>query len=305
MNTDLAQRIYRELQRLARTRGIATDLLLNRYAVERFLYRLSQTPLRDRYILKGASLFTIWARQPYRATRDVDFAGFGPGDLAAVTADFRAIVRVPVPDDGLVFAADGAFAEVIRHDTSYGGVTVRIPAQLHTARPSFQIDIGFGDAITPAALETPYPGLLPDDFGIATPVVRAYPRETVVAEKWQAMVALGLANSRMKDFFDLFVLSRAFPFNGQSLTNAIAATFARRGTALPPAPPIALTPAFSGDTAKRQQWQAFIRRGGISGGTPPLDQITAALASFLMPPTQGLVAGTPFTLSWPPGGPWQ
>ncbi len=300
MTANMAQSVRDRLLRRARERGEDFNFLLNRFAVERFLYRLSVSPHRDRFVLKGASLFAIWAAQPYRATRDIDLAGFGPNDPDAVGAIMREVCAVAVDDDGLTLLSDAATAATIRDEEQYGGVRIRIPARLGNAHTDVQIDVGFGDAITPPAAEVDYPTLLP----FPAPRLRAYPRETVVAEKWEAMVSLGIGNSRMKDFFDAWILARDFAFDGITLAAAIGATFARRSTTLPADPPTALTAAFVENPAKQRQWQAFLRRGGAADAPATLAEIVAALEPFLMPPTHALNAGLPFTQQWSPGGPW-
>lgn len=300
MTANMAQSVRDRLLRRARERGEDFNFLLNRFAVERFLYRLSLSPHRDRFVLKGASLFAIWAAQPYRATRDIDLEGLGPNDPDAVGAMMREVCAVAVDDDGLTLLPDAATAATIRDEEQYGGVRIRIPARLGNAHTDVQIDVGFGDAITPPAAEVDYPTLLP----FPAPRLRAYPRETVVAEKWEAMVSLGIGNSRMKDFFDVWMLARDFTFDGATLAAAIGATFARRGTTLPADPPTALTAAFAADLAKQRQWQAFLRRSGAAGAPTTLAAMVAALGPFLMPPTHALSAGLPFTQQWLPGGPW-
>jgi hypothetical protein len=296
----MAQSVRDRLLRRARERGEDFNFLLNRFAVERFLYRLSLSPHRDHFVLKGASLFAIWAAQPYRATRDIDLEGFGPSDPAAVGAIMRDVCAVAVADDGLTLLPDAATATTIRDEEQYGGVRIRIPARLGNAHTDVQIDVGFGDAITPPAAEVDYPTLLP----FPAPRLRAYPRETVVAEKWEAMVSLGLGNSRMKDFFDVWVLARDFAFDGPTLAAAIGATFSRRGTTIPAEPPIALTDAFAHDDAKQRQWQAFLRRNPAPGTPATLAATITALDLFLTPPTHASVAGIPFTQHWAAGGPW-
>ncbi len=276
----MAQSVRDRLLRRARAQGEDFNFLLNRFAVERFLYRLSLSPHRDRFVLKGASLFAIWAAQPYRATRDIDLAGFGPSDPDAVIATFREVCAVVVEDDGLMILSEALTAATIRDEEGYGGVRIHIPARLGNAHTDVQIDVGFGDAITPPAAEVDYPTLLP----FPAPRLRAYPRETVVAEKWEAMVSLGIGNSRMKDFFDVWVLARDFAFDGPTLAAAIGATFSRRGTTLPPGPPIALTDAFAHDDAKQRQWQAFRRRNSAIGTPATLAETITALALFLTPP---------------------
>jgi hypothetical protein len=300
VTANMAQSVRDRLLRRARERGEDFNFLLNRFAVERFLYRLSLSPQRDLFALKGASLFAVWAARPYRATRDIDLEGFGPNDPDTVRAIMRDVCIVAVNDDGLTLIPDAATAATIRDEEQYSGVRIHIPARVGNAHTDVQIDVGFGDAITPPAAEVAYPTLLP----FPPPRLRAYPRETVIAEKWEAMVSLGIGNSRMKDFFDTWMLARDFTFDGATLAAAIDATFARRSTTLPAGPPTALTTAFSEDPAKQRQWQAFLRRGGVVGAPNTLAETVAALGPFLLPPTRALVAVRPFTDDWPAGGPW-
>jgi predicted nucleotidyltransferase component of viral defense system len=261
---------------LAHARGQAFELLLTRYALERLLYRLSQSAWRDRFVLKGAMLVTAWFDDPHRATRDVDFLGFGDPSPEAIQAAFRDIVAMPMPD-GLVFSVDDLRTSAIREEMEYGGVRLRTTASLAGARIVIVIDVGFGDAIEPGLEDIDLPVLL----DLPAPHLRAYARETVIAEKFQAMVALGLANSRMKDFYDVWVLSQAYEFDAERLARAIAATFARRETLIPEGVPFALTSGFSGNAAKREQWAAFIRDMAVE--TPPFEILIAELADFLMP----------------------
>ena len=232
---------------LARERGEDFQLLLTQYGLERLLYRLSQSGYRDRFILKGAMLFMLWSDQPHRPTRDVDFLGLGDSSEAGLQAIFCELCDIPVEDDGLTLMADSVQVEVIRDETEYGGIRVKLFGDLAGARVPIQADIGFGDAVTPEARETEYPTLL----GNPAPHLRAYPRETVVAEKYQALVNLGMANSRMKDFYDLWVIAREFDFDGLTLSEAIRNTFSRRRTALPEYTPSGLSPEFYEDTHKR------------------------------------------------------
>jgi len=217
------------LLQLARRRGEDFQLILTRYGLERLLYRLSQSEYRDRFILNGAVLFTLWDDQPNRATRDVDFLGFGDSDEDAVRDAFRALCKTAVADDGLVLHVDSVRVDPIRDVTEYGGMRVTLLGELAGARIPIQADIGFGDAVTPEPERIEYPTLL----GSPAPLLRAYPRETVVAEKYQALVHLGMANSRMKDFYDLWVMTQRFEFDGATLSEAISNTFARRETQSP------------------------------------------------------------------------
>jgi predicted nucleotidyltransferase component of viral defense system len=270
--------IRARLLTLAREKGQAFDLLLTRYGLERLLYRLSISPHGDRFVLKGAMLLTRWFDDPHRATRDVDLLGYGDPSPEQVLAVFREICANDL-GDGVTFDVTALRVDLIRDELEYGGLRLRTTATLAGARITIVVDIGFGDAVEPGLEEIDLPVLL----DLPMPHLRAYPRETVIAEKFQAMVALGLANSRMKDFYDIWVLSKSHEFHGNRLARAIAATFARRGTAIPETTPDALTQAFASNDAKQQQWQAFIRDLAIEA--PSLEIIVTDLAEFLLPRT--------------------
>jgi hypothetical protein len=207
---------------------------------------------------------------------------------------------MPVEPDGLVFQAASVSGEEIREDEVYGGVRIKLTAMLAGARVPLQVDIGFGDAITPAAPETDFPTLL--DF--PAPNLHVYPRETVVAEKFQAMVALGILNSRMKDFYDLWKLSREFAFDGAILGAALKATFIRRQTPVPGTPPVALTAAFYEDEMKQRQWEGFLRKGTLEEKGPSLPEVVAAVREFLVRPAEAIANGQSFEMLWSAGGPW-
>ena len=285
---------------LARERGEDFQLLLTQYGLERLLYRLSQSSYRDRFILKGAMLLLLWGDQPHRSTRDVDFLGFGDSSEAGLQAIFRELCSIPVEDDGLTLIADSVQVETIRDETEYGGIRVRLFGDLAGARVPVQADIGFGDAVTPEAKVAEYPTLL----GNPAPHLRVYPRETVVAEKYQALVNLGMANSRMKDFYDLWVIARKFDFDGQTLSEAIHNTFSCRQTPLPEHTPSGLSPGFYEDSRKSTQWNAFVRKGMLVTSPPSLTEICLFLETFLVPPTQALTQDRDFRAKWKPGGPW-
>jgi predicted nucleotidyltransferase component of viral defense system len=261
---------------LSRERNQTFQLVLTNYVLERLLYRLSQTEHRSSFILKGAMLLTKWFDDPLRPTQDLDFLGFGNDDPDEMVKTFREICAVPF-DDGVVFDVEGVQIDRIREELEYGGLRIKTNATVDTARVRVMIDIGFGDAVEPGLAEMDLPVML--DF--PAPHLRAYARETVIAEKFQAMVFLGRANSRMKDFYDIWVLSRATKFNDDRLARAIAATFARRKTDIPSELPDALTPPFAADASKVQQWDAFVVDVAFQPGT--LAEVTRDLAAFLMP----------------------
>lgn len=299
---NVAASVRQRLLNRARAQGEDYQVLLTRYVLERFLYRLSQSSHRDRFVVKGAMLFLLWQGEFHRTTRDLDLLAFGSSEIASLEAAVREICMVAVDvEDGVVFRPETVRGRAIREDQIYDGVRLRVEAHLGSARLSVQIDIGFGDTIIPMPAEEGFPVLL--DF--PAPTLRVYPKETVVAEKYQAMVALGITNSRMKDFYDLWYLSRNFAFEASTLVRAIAATFERRGTPLPSECPLALTAEFAGDPTKQTQWNAFLRRGGLGTEALTLPEVIEALYEFLWPLASA--AGTEASLeaSWLPSGPWQ
>lgn len=263
------------LLNLAKERNQSHELLLTRYANERLLYRLSTTKHRERFVLKGAMLMMTWFDdQQFRPTRDLDLLGSGNSDPKAMLATFHEICGVQL-DDGVVFDTKGLTVDFIREEHEYSGLRIKTTATIGGARVRVVIDIGFGDAIEPGATELELPVLL----DLPAPRLRAYPRETVIAEKFQAIVVLGRANSRMKDFFDIWLLSRNYQFEGNALARAIAATFARRKTAIPAATPF--TREFAEDTAKHRQWLAFAQ--SIEAKVPSLAEVIRELEAFLAP----------------------
>jgi hypothetical protein len=268
--------VRQRLLNLSRAGGPPFNILLTRYVLELLLYRLTLTPHTSRFVLKGAMLVTTWFPDPHRQTRDLDLLGFGDSDPDALLAAFREICVIAL-DDGVEISAVGLRVSLIREALEYGGLRLRTTATVAGARVNVVIDVGFGDATEPGIEDVVLPVLLDQP----APRLRAYARETVIAEKFQAMVVLGLANSRYKDFYDLWVLSRAFTFDDDRLARAIRATFDRRRTEIPTLPPDALTPAFAGDPTRRQQWANYIE----NLGSPDLDlsRVTSELAAFLMP----------------------
>ena len=272
---NIAASVRARLQNLSRETGQSFDLILTRYALERLLYRLSTSAYAERFVLKGAMLLTSWFEDPHRATRDLDLWGFGDPSQDAMLAAFREILAAVV-DDGVEFDLPALRVDQIREELEYGGLRLRTTASISGARIAVMVDVGFGDALEPGAEVIDYPSLL--DF--PRPRLRAYARETVIAEKFQAMVALGRANSRMKDFYDVWLLSQSFLFDDGRLARAIAATFKRRGSAIPRGLPDALTSAFAEDTQKQLQWRAFVENVAVNPGT--LDEVIATISTFLM-----------------------
>ena len=278
---NIAASVKARLQNVAVKRGEDFNLLLLRYGIERLLFRLSQSPYADRFLLKGAMLFVVWDEKTHRPTRDLDLLGFGPSEKEDLLQIFRAVVATLVVDDGLVFDPDLVRAEEIREDNTYGGIRVRLMGKLGPAEVPVQIDVGVGDAVTPAPESASFPTLL--DF--PAPYVRTYPVYTVIAEKFEAMVKLGMANTRMKDFHDVWFLARRFEFDRTILRQAIEATFARRQTNLAPSPE-PLTDESANDPTKQAQWAAFLRRNGLTSAPSQFNEVVSELRRFLGPVLQ-------------------
>ena len=265
MSRNLAASIRARLKQRANAAKQDFNLTLTHYGLERLLYRLSVSDHAGRFLLKGALLFSLWYDRPHRPTRDADLLAFGTDDVDAMVATFREICAIRV-DDGIVFDMSGVKGAEIRKSAGYGGVRIDVPALLDGARIALQVDIGFGDAVTPGPEAVRYPVLLDD---LPAPELRAYPKHTVVAEKLHAICLLGMANTRLKDYFDLEVLLREDALDVALLRHAIEATFARRGTAIPIDWPDGLSDAFAGDPVKQAQWKAFLRKNRLAPAELP------------------------------------
>ena len=286
--------VRQRLLNLSRERNEDFNLILTRYAVERFLYRLSKSKHVDRFILKGAMLTTIWIGEVHRPTRDLDLLGFGDPEAEVLKTIMAEICLGDVERDGLEYEADSVEIEEIRENQAYPGQRVKINAKLGNARIRIQIDVGFGDAVTPKAKIITYPVLL--DY--PAPRIRAYPKETQIAEKLQSMVFLGMANSRMKDFYDIFILSNTFSFDGNTLVKAIKATSKRRETQIPEDIPLALSDEFANSTDKNNQWKAFINRNNLEDFDIGFPQLIKTLGEFLLEPLQAAALSNPFKYKW-------
>ncbi len=274
---NVAASVRARLLNVAKAQGVDFNQVLVRFALERILYRLTQSQHADRFLLKGALLFTLWYDMPHRATRDADLLGFGASDLASVAETFRDIAAVAV-DDGIAFDPASVTVEEIRKEAGYGGVRVIIAGELVKARCKTQIDVGFGDAVTPAPVDSVYPVLLDD---LPAPKLRAYPTYTVIAEKLHAIRLLGMTNSRLKDYFDLSVLLERETLDTDLLAQAIKATFERRGMSVPDAVPIGLTDEFAHDSSRQSLWLAFLKKNELP--PEPLPAIVDRLRSALAP----------------------
>ena len=276
MKANLAASIRQRLLNRARQEQVTFDAVLNRFGRERLLYRIGISEYRDQFLLKGAMLFALWYDMPHRPTRDIDLLGFGPGELFVLERVFREITQQPV-DDGLRFS-ETVQSEEIRKEANYAGARVTLVATLEKARIPLQVDVGFGDLVTPAAEQIDYPVLLED---LNSPSLGAYPMYTVVAEKLQAIVSLGMVNSRLKDYFDLQVLLEREELDELVLAEAVRLTFAVRSTPLPQQMPLGLSGEFAEDQDKQGQWRAFLQRNELDD--VPLPQVVAQLREWLMP----------------------
>jgi predicted nucleotidyltransferase component of viral defense system len=284
----------------ARQTGRPFNDVVQYYADERWLYRLSKSPHGGRFVLKGALMLVVWDTPITRPTRDIDLLGRVSNDLESIRSQMAEICRTSVEDDGLVFDAESVTTERIAEDADYEGVRSKFRGHLGTNRIAMQIDIGFSDVITPGPVRISYPTIL--DQPAAD--LQAYNRETVVAEKLEAMVKLGELNSRMKDFFDIWLLARDFEFDGRVMAEAIRRTFERRGTPLE-ANPICFTEEFAAASSKVAQWSAFVRRGRLADAPAGFPEVAEHARAFLQPVVSALTETEEFNMRWSPGGPWR
>lgn len=298
---DLPASIRQRLLSYSKAQEVDTHLVFTRFAAERFLYRLAQSPYSERFVLKGAMLLLVWFAETVRPTRDVDLLGFGSLSDDELEHIFAEVCAQPVEPDGMQFGAETIAITPIREQGRYGGRRVTLIGELSTARLHVQIDVGVGDKITPPAEWLEYPSLL----DLPRPRLRAYRPETSLAEKLHAMVVLDLQNSRMKDFYDLWMLSERNAFRGEQLAAAVHATFSRRGSSIPTQTPTALTDEFARHPDKERQWQAFISKVASPFVPEDLVPVIAQLGAFLEPVLESLRMNIPFAKLWPPGGPWQ
>jgi hypothetical protein len=268
--------------------------------MERLLYRLSRSQHSGSFVLKGALMLTVWQVAPTRPTRDIDLLGFASNDVGEIESIFRDVCRQEVEPDGLEFDPSRVVGDRIAQDAEYAGVRIRFPGSLGTARVSMQVDVGFGDVVVPAVTTVTYPTIL----DLPEPRVRGYSRESMVAEKFHTMILRGSFNSRLRDFHDIWVLSRQFEFSGASLATAIRETFARRSTAVDPAVEV-LSTQFASAPGKKAQWTGFLRKGRLEGAQSDLSDVIEGLSEFLGPIARSLHEGREFRGRWVPPGPWR
>jgi predicted nucleotidyltransferase component of viral defense system len=302
---NIASSIRSKLLAHAKTQEEDFNYVLIRYASDRLLYRLSQSDYKEQFILKGATLFSVWKGEAHRATKDLDLLGFGNNGVEELIEIFKKICCQECQKDGLSFFPESITGERIKEDQEYEGVRIFLPAKLETAKIQVQVDIGFGDAVTPAAVEVELSTFL--FLNLPLPSLQIYPKETVVSEKFEAMVSLGIRNSRLKDFYDIWYLSKTFEFQGALLCKAIKATFEQRNTPLPKIVPFAFTDEFAKDPDKQKQWIAFVKRiKKIQPKVeiPMLSEIIAEIQIFLMPPSSATAQQREFNERWCPEKTW-
>jgi hypothetical protein len=268
--------------------------------MERFLYRLSKSTYADKFILKGALMLAVWKAPLARPTMDIDMLGQGDNSMEVIVDMIRNFCRQAVEPDGIIFDEGSVSAARITEDADYEGVRVKLRGRLDTVRITIQIDIGFGDVVVPKAKTIIYPTIL----DLPKPHLIGYSRESTVAEKFEAMVKLGILNSRMKDFFDIWFLSRQFDFTGKTLEKAIKTTCSIRSTGIPTVP-TAFTPDFSRDPTKDAQWKAFIRKNRLINIPKDFHKIIADVTMFLRPVVESITSKRPFHSSWKAPGPWK
>jgi hypothetical protein len=297
---NIAASVRQRLLNKAKETGRTFSELLQYFAMERFLYRLSKSRYVDNFVLKGALMLTAWEAPLTRPTMDIDLLGRIDNSIETIIDVTREMCRQEVEPDGIFFDVTTIEAERIAEDAEYEGIRVRFRGSLDTAQIVMQLDIGFGDIIIPSPELTNYPTLL----DLPAPHLFGYSRESTIAEKFEAMVKLGILNSRMKDFFDIWLISRQFDFNGVTLVEAILKTFSTRRTRIP-AEPVALTDAFANDTTKAVQWRGFLRKNRLSGAPKDLMEVIIFIGAFLKPISERLAAGHVFNSTWKAPGPWR
>lgn len=288
--------IRERLLNLAKSSDQDFNYLLSEFATERFLYRLGVSAYNDRFVLKGARLMMIWSERSFRTTRDLDLLGFIDASPESVEEAVKAICGILVESDGLDFDESSIQVTEIRHQQKYKGQRIKLNAYLNKARILLQIDVGFGDVVTPSAVNARYSTLLKD---LPVPQIRIYTRETVVAEKLHAMVLLGSRNTRLKDFFDIATLAREFQFQGLVLVTAIRATFERRDTVVPSELPISLFDEFAESAGARSQWKSFLERSDIAESPlSDLSEVQSIIRAFLSEPVDAARNGLMFDMVW-------
>lgn len=297
---DVSASVRARLLNLARSAGRDFQELTIRYTVERFLARLAESEHRDRFILKGAMLYIPWKLDDKRTTMDLDLLGFGSPDMKNLRMVFQQICGTEIEDDGLMFNKESVTVTQIREESVYDGVRIIVRVTLGSMPIRLQVDVGFGDQIIPTPQTVEFPALLAEHG----PVIRSYSPETVIAEKFNAMIVLGMANSRMKDYFDIWMLSRNFTVEAEVLREAIKQTFSKRRTELPQNEPVALSGDFFSNESKQSQWKGFIRKQRRLDSAPGLTEIIEVLRTFLLPIVSEIDTDTLSVETWSPEQGW-
>ncbi len=274
--------------------------ILQYYAMERFLYRLSQSEYANKFILKGALMFTVWQVPERRATLDIDFLAHYDNQVNKIEEVVKKICRVNVISDGLVYDPNTIKGQKIKEDADYEGVRIKFKGFLERSRISMQIDFGFGDMIYPKSIVIDYPVIL--DF--PKPHLKGYPQESVVAEKFESMIKLGLLNSRMKDFYDLWLMAQQFHFKGQTLVEALKKTFTHRKTVIPTKSPLFAEQIYDESSDRQMLWKAFLTKGKIKNVPDKLKDVAEAIEKFLLKPIKAIDQNKNFDQEWKNSGPW-
>lgn len=298
--TRMAKSVHDRLLNKAKETGRPFMELLQYYGMEKFLLRMSQSQYAEEFILKGALLLRSTGISEIRPTRDIDLSRETDQSIEQLEQMAKDCCQVEVKEDGLIFEPDTVAGEETREDQAYKGVRIKFLGKLGNARIPMQIDIGFGDVVSPSPLWVEYPVLLDGE----SPNLLAYTLESAIAEKYQAMVYLDMANSRMKDFYDIWYLMNNHNFDGSALQKAIELTFQRRKTELPDEPPTALTDAFYSDEGKKGQWKAFKRKAGLADVSETLDKVVKDISGFLWPLNKSLIEGEEYDSTWEPEKGW-
>ncbi len=296
---NIAASVRQRLLNKARADERPFNEMLQYFAIERFLYRLSKSPHAQKFVLKGALMLFMWDAPMTRPTKDIDLLGKAGNDIEALTMMAKDICLQQVKPDGLTFDSETIEAERITEDADYKGIRIRLKARLDTARINLQIDIGFGDVVFPSVTKNEYPTIL----NLPAPLIHGYSRESTISEKYEAMVKLGRLNSRMKDFFDIHLLSRQFDFEGRTLSEAVKKTFDKRGTDLP-SDFNAFANILADDAQKTVQWEAFIKRNRLETTKYSFAEAIAGIISFLAPVSNTIASGSTYQLNWKAPGPW-
>lgn len=286
--------ILARLRNVSKERGLDHTQVLTQFAVERLLYRLSLSPYKDRFLLKGAMLYVIWGNHPFRTTRDLDLLGYGDITPQSVKAIFQDIARVDAPEDCIKYFSESVQVNVIKALEEYAGVRVILNARIDRVRISVQVDVGVGDSVTPQAEYVSFPSLL----ALPEPRIHAYPKEVVIAEKLHAIWKLGMLNTRMKDYYDIFYLVQTYQFEASRIVQSLKNTFQRREASLSSELPVGLSPEFFSDISKQLQWKAFLRKVGLAKDAQDIGQVICIINSFVEPLLENLNNDRFFAQKW-------